>query len=98
MKKALILGVLVGMALAFLPVCPIQFQIREETLKDGTSIFPVYERKFPFAEWKLVACNPLTMEEATGWIQRQQQWFPLVAYDSIIEELLPLDSIPIPRV
>jgi len=96
MKKILV-AVLVGLVLAVLPICPIQFQIKTETLKSGRIIHPVYERKYPFNDWKMVFVNPLSREEATAWIQRQPHWFPLVAYDSIGGKFLPLDALPIPQ-
>lgn len=95
----IVIIVLTGMvALAFLPICPIQFQVRIDILKNGNVIYPVYARKFPFSKWKPVFYNPLTRDEAYEFIKLQTHWFSLLAYDFMCGKFLPLDTLPIPRV
>ena len=97
MKEMLISVVLAGLVLAFLPICPIRYGIQKETV-NGVVFYPVYGQKFPVSDWKIVFANPRTMEEATNWIKYQPRWFPLLAYDSIGKNFLPIDALPIPRV
>ena len=97
MKRTFVAMVVI-LSLAFLPICPIQFQIKTQLLKSGHIIYPVSERKLPFTEWNEAFSNPRTRQEAEEWIRRQPHWFPLCAYDSIIGKFLPLSALPIPRV
>lgn len=97
MKKLSLFMLVILMGLVLLPICPIQFQIRQEVTHSGRKIYPVYERKLPFLKWKEAFSNPESEGEAKNWIRRQQHWFPLLAYCAIAGKFLPLDALPVPR-
>jgi len=82
-------------AILSLPLCPIQFNIRGSSLRDGAPIYPVYARKLPFLEWKEVFINPLSREEAEGWIARQRHFDGFLRFE--FGEFVRPSTLPTPK-
>lgn len=86
------LGVLI--VLAFLPACPVQYEMRNESQKDQR-VIAVYARKFPFTKWNRVFSEKTADEEkAKEWMEHRPHFSPLMAYDPDIGGFRPLSTLP----